>query len=175
MKKITENLLIAIIGFSILFYGIKSILRTTIPTINKIEKYSMTKPNGQIDVNYLCPNDILVYSKSHYGVEDIGVFKIRRRSLIHYVGDLYNIDADGTPFGIRYYSGINDAWIVYQTFLFRSGTSSQSTYSNLIDFEDVFKFSDNSKYLQIDDFKYEKQTLSQEEINKITHLIKDVK
>jgi hypothetical protein len=175
MKKITENFISIIVGFLILFLGLKSCIRTTIPSIGSIEKYQSIQPNGEIDVNYLCPGNILVYSKSNYGVDDIGVFKIQRRSIIHYAGAFYNVDADGTPFGIRYYPGIDDAWNVILSFKFRSGTSSQSTFSNLVEYDEEFKFSDNSKFLQIDETRYEKKTLTQEEINKITYLIKDVK
>jgi hypothetical protein len=175
MKKIAENFISIIVGFLILFVALKSCIRTTIPSIRSIEKYQSIQPNGEIDVNYLCPGNILVYSKSNYGVEDIGVFKFQRSSIIHYVGGLYNVDSDGTPLGIRYYSGIDDAWNVILSFKFRSGTSSQSTFSNLVEYDEVFKFSDNSKFLQIGETRYEKKPLTQEEINKITYLIKDVK
>jgi hypothetical protein len=175
MNKISENLITVIIGLLFLFLALKSCIRTTIPSIGNIEKYQSIQTNGEIDINYLCPGNILVYSKSNYGVIDIGVFKIQRRSIIHYGGAFYNVDTDGTPFGIRYYPGIDDAWNVNLSFKIRSGTSTQSTFSNLVEYDEVFKFSDNSKILQIGDTKYVKTPLSQEEISKITYLIKDVK
>lgn len=175
MKKIAENFISLLLVFLILFVALKSCIRTTIPSIRSIEKYQSIQQNGEIDVNYLCPGNILVYSKSNYGVENIGVFRFQRRSIIHYVGGLYNIDADGTPLGIRYYSGIDDAWNVILSLKFRSGTSSQSTFSNLVEYDEVFKLSDNSKFLQIGETIYEKKPLTQKEINKITYLIKDVK
>lgn len=175
MKKIVENLISIIFILLILFLGLKSCIKTTIPSINSVEKYSTKLPNGEVDVTYLCPGNYLVFSKSNYGFEDNGIFKMERRSIIHYLGGFYNIDEDGTPLGFRYYTDIDYAWKVNLSLEYRTGTSSQSTFSNLVEYEEIFKYSQNSRFLEIGDTKYEKVPVSPDEVIKIKNLIRNVK
>jgi hypothetical protein len=175
MKKVTENLISIFIGCLILFFGVKSCMRTTTPIIEKVEKYKITMPNGEIDEIYLCPNNALIYSKKKLNFEDWGVFKMQRNNVIHYFGGLYNIDADGTPLGIRYYSDIDYAIDVHLAFKFSSGNVAQSTFSNIVEYDEIFKFSNNSNNLEINGDQYTKQEVSEEENNKIAILIKNLK
>lgn len=175
MKKKAENLVSIIFGCFVLFLGVKSCTKTTIPPIEKIEKYSSNMPNGEVDIIYLCPNNTLVLSKRNYNLEDLGIYNIQRRSIIHYFGGLFNTDADGTPLGIRYYSKIDYAWNVHLKFKYNIGTVPQSTFSNVGAHDEIFKFSNNSSILEINDSRYIKQEISNQENDKIALLTNNLK
>jgi hypothetical protein len=153
------------------FYGC---FHTTSPRLKEPIAF---KANSRLIV--LTPNNKLICAEFITGKEinsqdKIAIFEYGRYSPIHYFGGFYNIDSNNLPFGIRYYSGANEIWLLELRVL-KTNLNGESFFSNNFSqfSNEVFQF-DNKDNLIVQGLKFTKFELNKEELNSINQLEKNL-
>lgn len=153
-----------LISIIVIWVSLKSCVVTTIPKIENPIKYFAKLKNGEEQSIILTKSQLFII-KRNFGLFDCGVYSYKRHSATYYGADIYNVDIDNTPFGIRYFPEAKNVWLMSLSLEKTFGTTKPSTFSNIgIKYDEVFKFDENGNLLQSGGLLFKKMDLNNDDI-----------